>query len=96
MGIADSGHYYSYINDREKKGDGKEEQWYEFNDTVVKNFDPKEIPNEAFGGEEKWRRYSSLPDSNIMSALKEKIRNAYLIIYDRVEPYQEKYDKDND
>ena len=25
----------------------------EFNDNVVKNFDPKNIPNEAFGGQEK-------------------------------------------
>jgi len=25
----------------------------EFNDNIVKPFDPKEIPNEAFGGEEK-------------------------------------------
>jgi len=25
----------------------------EFNDNIVRPFDPKEIPNEAFGGEEK-------------------------------------------
>ena len=49
MGIADSGHYYSIIQDREKN----EEKWYEFNDTWVKDFDPRDIPNEAFGGEEK-------------------------------------------
>ena len=48
MGIADSGHYYSYIKDREAAdGQGR---WMEFNDNVVKNFDPKNIPNEAFGG----------------------------------------------
>lgn len=51
MGIADSGHYYSLIQDREKKN---EEKWYEFNDTFVKYFDPRDIPNEAFGGEEKY------------------------------------------
>ena len=36
MGIADSGHYYSYIRDREAKG---EDKWMEFNDNVVKPFD---------------------------------------------------------
>jgi len=52
MGIADSGHYYSYI--RERNGNSNSEaKWMEFNDNIVKPFDPKEIPNEAFGGEEK-------------------------------------------
>lgn len=51
MGIADSGHYYSYIRDRETSNG--EEKWMEFNDNVVKFFDPKDIPDEAFGGEEK-------------------------------------------
>jgi ubiquitin carboxyl-terminal hydrolase 9/24 len=50
MGIADSGHYYSLIQDREKVS---EDRWYEFNDTFVSYFDPRNIPNEAFGGEEK-------------------------------------------
>lgn len=50
MGIADSGHYYSYIKDRQSTGEYK---WMEFNDNIVKSFDPKDIPNEAFGGEEK-------------------------------------------
>lgn len=58
MGIADSGHYYSYINDREKTHGNSEQPWYEFNDTLVKFFDPKDIPNEAYGGEEKWRYFS--------------------------------------
>lgn len=53
MGIADSGHYYSYIRERGEKGE--EPKWMEFNDNVVKPFDPKEIPNEAFGGDEKVR-----------------------------------------
>jgi len=55
MGIADSGHYYSLIKDpNNSKNNEGEDQWYEFNDKNVTNFDPKEIPNEAFGGEEKF------------------------------------------
>ncbi len=27
----------------------------EFNDNIVRPFDPKNIPNEAFGGQEKWK-----------------------------------------
>lgn len=50
MGIADSGHYYSLIQERGVDSG----QWFEFNDTIVKNFDEKDIPDEAFGGEEKY------------------------------------------
>ena len=53
MGVADSGHYYSYIMDREKTGVSEEPQWYEFNDNQVRFFDPRDIASEAFGGEEK-------------------------------------------
>lgn len=53
MGIADSGHYYSLIQDREGTFANGEAKWYEFNDTFVSYFDPRDIPNEAYGGEEK-------------------------------------------
>jgi len=35
MGTAESGHYYSLIQDRDKSDD----TWYEFNDTIVRPFD---------------------------------------------------------
>ncbi len=46
-GTADQGHYYSFIQDRENKNQG----WFEFNDVIVKDFDPSEIPEETFGGD---------------------------------------------
>lgn len=52
MGIADSGHYYSYINDREFKREDGDSEWYEFNDHRVRSFDPADIPKESFGGDE--------------------------------------------
>ncbi len=33
LGYADSGHYYSYIQERKDGG-----KWFQFNDTVVRNF----------------------------------------------------------
>lgn len=47
MGTADSGHYYSFIQDRTKL----EDTWYEFNDTVVRPFNISGMEEEAFGGE---------------------------------------------
>lgn len=49
MGFADSGHYYSYI---QKRGDSQED-WFEFNDTLVRKFDSDNLANEAFGGQER-------------------------------------------
>ena len=48
MGTAEQGHYYSFIKDRERD----EYQWIEFNDQIVRGFDPVDIPDECFGGEE--------------------------------------------
>lgn len=48
-GTADSGHYYSFVKDREHPESGK---WYELNDHIVRDFDPNDIPQECFGGEE--------------------------------------------
>jgi len=53
-GTADSGHYYSYIKEQDElrlEPDGSA-KWYEFNDIHVRDFDPVEIPQETFGGEE--------------------------------------------
>ena len=38
-GSADGGHYYSYIKER-----GNSSRWFEFNDTHVTDFDPKNLP----------------------------------------------------
>ena len=35
IGSADSGHYYSFIRDREKVNAPEDKKWYEFNDTQV-------------------------------------------------------------
>ncbi len=54
-GTADSGHYYSFIKDRENPDSAK---WYEMNDHIVRDFDPNDIPAECFGGEDVFTGYN--------------------------------------
>lgn len=49
IGTAEQGHYISYIQDRENQPN---QRWYEFNDDLVREFDPEDIPYETFGGED--------------------------------------------
>lgn len=59
-GTADFGHYFSYIKE-------SDQQWLEFNDERVREFDPSDIEIECFGGEH-WRRES---------------QSAYLLVYEK-------------
>lgn len=81
MGTADSGHYYSLIKTNENN-----EKWMEFNDTIVRGFDMKNISNEAFGGEEK---NSGVNIAGLSRNALEKSRNAYLVFYERTKFYEE-------
>ena len=64
---------------------GAERRWFEFNDRQVKLFDPADIADAAFGGEEEvvieeadiWGEVSKV--ANVIA----KTRNAFLLIYDR-------------
>mmetsp|Transcript_26181 Transcript_26181/g.46675 ORF Transcript_26181/g.46675 Transcript_26181/m.46675 type:complete len:2194 (-) Transcript_26181:2-6583(-) len=75
MGTADSGHYYTFIKRRDA------DHWIEFNDTLVKRFDPSDLETEAFGGEEKFS-YSGAGSQEV-TALRERQRNAYMLFYER-------------
>jgi ubiquitin carboxyl-terminal hydrolase 9/24 len=79
-GTADCGHYYSYIQDKMKK-------WFEFNDVWVKDFDSADIPDECFGGEEKFSWSSFLTNTQNVG-IREKCGNAYLLFYERTGTYQ--------
>lgn len=84
MGTADSGHYYSLINASENQSN--DNKWIEFNDTIVRTFDEKLLPNEAYGGEEK---NSNINVAGLSKNALEKSRNAYLIFYERIKFYEE-------
>ena len=45
-GSADFGHYYSYIKENSEDSN----KWIEFNDERIKEFDPRDIELECFGG----------------------------------------------
>ena len=74
-GSADGGHYFSFID---VNRDGKDnslsvypkENWLQFNDSHVSEFDTDTIQSECFGGNSEGRPY-------------ENIQNAYLLIYER-------------
>ena len=53
MGTAESGHYYSIIKDNSDQLQNNN-QWFEFNDHIVRPYDLDDLPNDAFGGFEKY------------------------------------------
>eukprot|EP00937_MAST-01D_sp_MAST-1D-sp2_P002109 g2109.t1 len=88
MGVANSGHYYSYIKDR--NACGKSAKWFEFNDELVCPFDPSQIESECFGGEETFQGYGNHGGGvstygGTQGYSREKIRNAFVLVYDRVQ-----------
>ncbi|ETN07785.1 hypothetical protein PPTG_13095 [Phytophthora nicotianae INRA-310] len=90
LGTAHSGHYYSFLKDQQVPS--HKNQWYEFNDTVVTPFDPSQIPDECFGGEDSVRTRhdsasgsSSLEEGSPLPA-KMKNRSSFMLFYARVSP----------
>jgi len=73
-GTADSGHYYSFIREAAAENG---ENWYEFNDNIVSDFDIADLGAECFGGEEQFTGMG-------MKQMKgPRWRNAYLVVYER-------------
>ena len=81
VGTAGAGHYYSFIRDRING------LWYEFNDSIVRPFDPAKLEEETFGGSSV---AASFPNSYMSSdaSMSGSTRNAYLLIYDKVIPQE--------
>lgn len=81
MGDAERGHYYSYIRERptsEMESAGLKPRWYEFNDSVVRDFNHRNIPDLCFGGPIETQYQSRRVEM--------KQSNAYILFYDRVPP----------
>ena len=80
MGQLEGGHYYSFIEDREKKEMPAELRWFEFNDARVTPFNPKDIPDAAYGdlGDKKGAHDPDIPPELLM-----KENNAYILFYER-------------
>ena len=54
-------------------------RWFEFNDNVVKPFNPERLPEEAFG-----------VDSQAEYIRNDRRKNSYILIYDRNNLYNER------
>lgn len=82
MGEANSGHYISYIKDRESDDPNA---WYEFNDDLVIPFDIEELDEKTFGGETEI--YFTDENGEQEHAKTEKTANAYMLVYERKQLY---------
>eukprot|EP00475_Leptophrys_vorax_P020686 TRINITY_DN28363_c0_g1_i1.p1 TRINITY_DN28363_c0_g1~~TRINITY_DN28363_c0_g1_i1.p1 ORF type:complete len:1542 (+),score=408.46 TRINITY_DN28363_c0_g1_i1:345-4628(+) len=78
VGNAQAGHYYSIIRERGS------DKWLEFNDSTVRPFDIKSLPEEAFGG--KVDLGGGNKKSWELMIQDDNIKNAYLLVYDRKTP----------
>lgn len=86
VGTSDSGHYYSFIKDKNNfsnEKNKKNDKWFEFNDISIREFNISDLENEAFGGEDK-----NMQDY-YGKGLREKSNNAYLLFYERVKFFDE-------
>lgn len=94
VGSATHGHYYSFIQER-LMSEGEDGdcggRWFEFNDSVVSDFDSKTIADKCYGGTEersadsRYMGYGpSLNSTGDKAVLYEKSASAYLLIYDRI------------
>ncbi|TMW63070.1 hypothetical protein Poli38472_005688 [Pythium oligandrum] len=79
-GVAQGGHYYSFIFDHVL---GK---WFKFDDEEVSLFDPSNIEAECFGGVQKrtWHGTNSSMEMEVFS-------NALMLFYEKIEPVDTEY-----
>jgi len=78
IGTAESGHYYSFIKERNAQHDPNyQEKWLCFNDKTVEPFDPSEIPEQCYGGFD----LNSIDPMYPKKARRLKTYSAYMLFY---------------
>ncbi len=77
-GVAQGGHYYSFIKDRTSA------KWYRFDDEDVTPFDPSLIEQECFGG--KVKKETKLSNGQNHTVVNEQFANALMLFYEKVKP----------
>lgn len=85
-GTADSGHYYSFIKERDARpGDSYNisgNRWYQFNDSTVDLFDPSDIPRQCYGGTEVVTQWDPTQQKNVSHPV-QKPYSAYMLFYEK-------------
>lgn len=77
-GTADSGHYYSFVQERGT------DRWIHFNDTITEPFDPADIPRTCYGGVESVSQWDPQAQKTVQW-LQSKQHSAYMLFYERIE-----------
>ena len=90
-GVAQGGHYYSFIKDRSSKGENG--TWYRFDDEDVTAFDPASIELECFGG--KVRQEKKFLNGQVQTVESEQFANALMLFYEKVKPNEINTSEDN-
>lgn len=83
-GTADSGHYYSFVKEREPLNGSTATQWIYFNDMHVEPFNTDEIPKAAFGGYDSVQQWDAVQQKHV-ARMHLRVNNAYMLFYDRVQ-----------
>lgn len=97
-GVAQGGHYYSFIRDRFSfLSEDEPDKWYRFDDEDVTPFDPSSIEVECFGG--KVKKETKFPTGQVHTVESEQFANALMVFYEKVKPAKHpaetKKDKEN-
>jgi len=93
-GVAQGGHYYSYIKDRSLSENEATDKWYRFDDEDVSPFDPANIEPECFGG--KVKKETKWPNGQLHTVESEQFANALMLFYEKVTPCNKQLDDDED
>lgn len=85
-GVAQGGHYYSFIRDRSVGSHTRADadKWYRFDDDEVSPFDPSQIEVECFGG--KVKKETKWPNGQVNTVETEQLANALMLFYEKVKP----------
>ncbi|RUS28882.1 hypothetical protein BC938DRAFT_481322, partial [Jimgerdemannia flammicorona] len=87
-GTADSGHYYSFIKERDSQHGGNVchttngNQWYQFNDSSVDLFDPSDISRQCYGGSELVTQWDPAQQKHVSHHF-QKPYSAYMLFYEK-------------
>ena len=97
MGVADAGHYISYVNIERENDPTKDlrewvktdkQTWLEFNDSVVSAFDFGQMQYKAFGEEERDNSGGMIIDytsnvNDVQDNNAQSSHNAYMLVYEK-------------